>query len=48
MVAWKTEHGVEFNVLSNYGPFLVQPIVQYYTNVAALEGMLSLRGLERG
>ena len=29
MAAWKTEHGVEFNVLLGYGPFLIQPVIQY-------------------
>ena len=29
----KTEQGIEFNVLLLYGPFLVQPVVQYYENV---------------
>ena len=29
----KTEQGIEFNVLVLFGPFLVQPVVQYYENV---------------
>jgi porin len=45
MVAWKTEHGVEFNVLLNYGPFLVQPVVQYYTNVGGIGGHAVVAGL---
>ena len=44
MVAWKTEHGVEFNVLLNYGPFLVQPVVQYYTNVGGIGGHAVVAG----
>jgi len=31
--AAKTEQGIEFNVLLLCGPFLVQPVVQYYENV---------------
>jgi len=32
--AWKTEHGVEFNVLVDVLPMaLLQPVVQYYANV---------------
>src|SRR5215813_11266700 len=31
--AAKTEQGIQFNVLLLYGPFLVQPVVQYYENV---------------
>ena len=30
--AWNTEHGIEFNVLLNVGPTLLQPVVQYYAN----------------
>jgi len=33
MASWKTEHGVEFNVLLLYGPLLIQPVIQYYANV---------------
>ena len=44
MVAWKTEHGVEFNVLLNYGPFLIQPVVQYYTNVGGIGGHAVVAG----
>jgi len=44
MVAWKTEHGVEFNVLLNYGPFLVQPVVQYYANVDGIGGHAVVAG----
>ena len=29
---WNTEHGVEFNVLLNVGPTLLQPVVQYFAN----------------
>jgi porin len=43
-VAWKTEHGVEFNVLLNYGPFLVQPVVQYYANVDGIGGHAVVAG----
>ena len=43
-VAWKTEHGVEFNVLLNYGPFLIQPVVQYYTNVGGIGGHAVVAG----
>ena len=45
MVAWKTEHGVELNVLLNYGPFLVQPVVQYYANVCGIGGRAVVAGL---
>ena len=45
MVAWKTEHGVELNVLLNYGPFLVQPVVQYYANVGGIGGRAVVAGL---
>jgi hypothetical protein len=38
MAAWKTEHDVEFNVLLAYGPFLVQPVIQYYANVGGIGG----------
>ena len=31
--AAKTEQGIEFNVLLLLGPFLVQPVVQYYENM---------------
>jgi carbohydrate-selective porin OprB len=44
MVAWKVEHGVEFNVLLNYGPFLVQPVVQYYANVGGIGGQAVVAG----
>jgi hypothetical protein len=44
MVAWKAEHGVEFNVLLNYGPFLVQPVVQYYANVGSIGGHAVVAG----
>lgn len=45
MVAWKTEQGLEFNVLLNYGPFLVQPVVQYYANVGGMGGQAFVAGL---
>jgi porin len=45
IVAAKTEHGIEFNVLLNYGPFLVQPVVQYYTNVGGIGGHALVAGL---
>jgi len=45
MAAWKTEHGVEFNVLLNYGPFLVQPVLQYYANVGGVGGHAVVAGL---
>jgi hypothetical protein len=45
MAAWKTEHGVEFNVLLNYGPFLVQPVLQYYASVGGIGGHALVAGL---
>jgi porin len=33
MPASRAENGFEFNVLMLFGPFLVQPVIQYYTNV---------------
>jgi porin len=34
MPPWKTEHGVELNVLLDLAPMLLlQPVIQYYTNV---------------
>ncbi|MEH2545134.1 porin [Bradyrhizobium sp. AZCC 2262] len=45
MVPWKIEHGVELNVLLNYGPFLVQPVVQYYANVGGIGGRAVVAGL---
>jgi carbohydrate-selective porin OprB len=45
MVPWKIEHGVELNVLLNYGPFLVQPVVQYYANVGGIGGCAVVAGL---
>jgi hypothetical protein len=45
MAAWKTEHGVEFNVLLIYGPFLVQPMIQYYANVGGIGGHAVVAGL---
>ena len=47
MPAWKTEHGVEFNVLMLSGPLLVQPVIQYYANVGGIGGALSLPDLGR-
>jgi hypothetical protein len=44
MVAWKTEHDVKFNVLLNYGPFLVQPVVQYCANVGGIGGHAVVAG----
>jgi len=32
---FKPEHAAEFNVLLEVGPFLVQPVFQYYANVGA-------------
>jgi carbohydrate-selective porin OprB len=32
MPAFKTEHGAEFNTLFVLGPFLWQPVIQYYAN----------------
>ncbi len=32
MPSWKSEHAVEFNVLLEVGPFLFQPVIQYYAN----------------
>ena len=35
MPAWRTEQGVEFNALLDVLPMLLlQPVVQYYANVA--------------
>jgi carbohydrate-selective porin OprB len=32
--SWKAEHGIEFNALLDVAPsILLQPVVQYYTNV---------------
>jgi hypothetical protein len=45
LVAWKTEHGVEINVLLNYGPFLIQPVIQYYGNVGGVGGRAFVAGL---
>jgi len=44
MAAWKTEHGVELNMLLNYGPFLVQPVIQYYANVGGIGGHAVVAG----
>ena len=33
MPAFRTEHGVEFNVMLVVGPLLIQPVIQYYANV---------------
>jgi porin len=38
VAAWKTEQGVEFNVLLLYGPFLIQPVIQYYADVSGIGG----------
>jgi hypothetical protein len=38
MPAWKTEHGVEFNILMLSGPLLIQPVIQYYANVGGIGG----------
>ena len=45
MVAWKIEDGVEVNLLLNYGPLLVQPVVQYYANVGGIGGHAVVAGL---
>lgn len=45
MAAWKTEHGVELNILLNYGPFLLQPVIQYYANVGGIGGQAFVAGL---
>jgi hypothetical protein len=45
MIAWRTEEGVEVNMLLNYGPFLFQPVVQYYTNVGGMAGHAVVAGL---
>ena len=45
MASWKTEHGVEFNILLAYGPFLVQPVIQYYANVGGIGGRAFVAGL---
>jgi carbohydrate-selective porin OprB len=44
MAAWKIEHGVEVNMLLNYGPFLVQPVLQYYANVGGIGGQAVVAG----
>jgi len=44
MAPWKTEHGVELNLLLNYGPFLVQPVIQYYANVGGIGGQAVVAG----
>jgi len=44
MPAWKTEHGIEFNILMVYGPLLVQPVVQYYFNVGGVGGSAFVAG----
>jgi hypothetical protein len=38
MAAWQTEHGFEFNVLLRYGPFAIQPVIQYYANAGGIGG----------
>src|SRR5258706_468215 len=40
MASWKTEHGVEFNVLLLYGPLLIQPVIHNYANAGRI-GRLS-------
>jgi hypothetical protein len=32
MPPWKAEHGAEFNALFVVGPFLWQPVIQYYAD----------------
>ena len=44
MAAWKTEHGIEFNVLLHYGPVTFQPVFQYYTNVGGIGGEAFVAG----
>jgi porin len=44
MPAWKTEHGVEFNVLMLFAPLLIQPVLQYYTNVGGIGGHAFVAG----
>jgi carbohydrate-selective porin OprB len=44
MPAWKTEQGLEFNILMVYGPLLVQPVVQYYFNVGGVGGSAVVAG----
>ena len=44
MPAWKTEHGVELNVLMLSGPLLVQPVIQYYANVGGIGGRAFVGG----
>jgi hypothetical protein len=44
MAAWKTEHGVEFNVLMLSGPLLIQPVIQYYANVGGIGGRAFVAG----
>jgi porin len=45
MAGWKTEQGVELNVLLNYGPFLFQPVFQYYANAGGVGGQAVVAGL---
>ena len=42
--AWKNEHGAEVNVLMQVGPLLIQPVIQYYKNVGAVEGRAVVLG----
>jgi porin len=44
MPVWKTEHGVEFNVLMLSGPLLIQPVIQYYANVGGIGGRAFVAG----
>jgi hypothetical protein len=46
MAAWNTGHGVDFNVLLNYGPFLLQPVVQYCANIGGIGGHAVVAGFQ--
>jgi len=36
--SWNVEHGLEFNILMDVEPILLQPVVQYYANVGGRSG----------
>jgi porin len=42
--SWNVEHGLEFNVLMDIAPILLQPVVQYYTNVGGGSGSAVVLG----
>jgi carbohydrate-selective porin OprB len=45
MPVWKAEHGAEFNVLFVVGPFLWQPVIQYYANAGGGSGRAVVFGM---